>query len=214
MRKGDATREAILEQAAQVASRRGLEGLTIGTLAAELDLSKSGLFAHFRSKEALQVQTLRFAARLFVDRVVRPALMAPRGARRLRALFERWLEWARADILKGGCLFVAAATELDDREGPARDELVRQQREWIELIANVARTGVAEGDFRADLDTEQLAHDLHSLMLGYHHTRRLLRDPRADERARRAFEGLMEAASAEEAPRSPRRGRAAAGRSR
>src|SRR5262249_45071669 len=142
MGKGEATRQAILGQAAQVASRVGLEGVTIGRLADELELSKSGLFAHFQSKEALQIQTLRFAAELFVERVIRPALRAPRGEPRLRALFERWLDWARAASLEGGCLFVAAASELDDREGPVRDELVRQQRDWLELIANVARTGV------------------------------------------------------------------------
>jgi AcrR family transcriptional regulator len=197
MGKGEETRQAILGQAAQVASRMGLGGLTIGALAEELHLSKSGLFAHFQSKEALQVQTLQFAARLFVERVVRPALKAPRGEPRLRALFEGWVEWARADVLQGGCLFVAAATELDDREGPVRDELVRQQREWLDLVANVARTGVTEDHFRADLDVEQLAHDLYGVMLAFHHARRLLRDPRAEGRARRAFEALLAAARAE-----------------
>ncbi|MFI4942377.1 MAG: TetR/AcrR family transcriptional regulator [Burkholderiales bacterium] len=203
MGKGDDRRQLILERAAQTASRLGLEGLTIGQLASDLGLSKSGLFAHFQSKEALQVQTLRHAAELFVDRVVRPALKAPRGERRLRALFERWLVWAEADVLKGGCLFVAAATELDDQEGPVRDELVRQQRDWLELIANVARTGIAEGDFRPGLDGEQLAFELYGVMLAYHHARRLLRDPRAPRRARDAFDALVEAA------RSPRPSRAA-----
>ena len=206
MGKGDERRQLILERAAQTASRLGLEGLTIGRLASDLGLSKSGLFAHFQSKEALQVQTLRHAAELFVDRVVRPALKAPRGERRLRALFERWLVWAEADVLKGGCLFVAAATELDDQDGPARDELVRQQRDWLELIANVARTGIAEGDFRPGLDGEQLAYELYGVMLAYHHARRLLRDPRAPQRARDAFDALVEAA------RSPRPSRAARAR--
>jgi AcrR family transcriptional regulator len=204
--KGDERRQLILERAAQTASRLGLEGLTIGQLASDLGLSKSGLFAHFQSKEALQVQTLRHAAELFVDRVVRPALKAPRGERRLRALFERWLAWAEADVLKGGCLFVAAATELDDLDGPVRDELVRQQRDWLELIANVARTGITEGDFRPGLDGEQLAYELYGVMLAYHHARRLLRDPRAPQRARDAFDALVEAA------RSPRPSRAARAR--
>ncbi len=206
MGKGDERRQLILERAAQTASRLGLEGLTIGQLASDLGLSKSGLFAHFQSKEALQVQTLRHAAELFVDRVVRPALKAPRGERRLRALFERWLAWAEADVLKGGCLFVAAATELDDLDGPVRDELVRQQRDWLELIANVARTGIAEGDFRPGLDGEQVAFELYGVMLAYHHARRLLRDPRAPQRARDAFDALVEAA------RSPRPSRAARAR--
>src|SRR4029453_3203885 len=206
MGKGDERRQLILERAAQTASRLGLEGLTIGRLASDLGFSKSGLFAHFQSKEALQVQTLRHAAELFVDRVVRPALKAPRGERRLRALFERWLAWAEADVLKGGCLFVAAATELDDLDGPVGDELVRQQRDWLELIANVARTGIAEGDFRPGLDGEQLAYELYGVMLAYHHARPLLRDPRAPQRARDAFDALVEAA------RSPRPSRAARAR--
>jgi AcrR family transcriptional regulator len=194
--RGDETRQLILERAAQTASRIGLDGLTIGHLAGELELSKSGLFAHFQSKEALQVQTLRYTAQVFVDRVIRPALKTPRGEPRLRSLFERWLAWAEADVLKGGCLFVAAATELDDREGPARDELVRQQRDWLELIANVARTGVSEGHFGPHLDAEQMAHDMYGVMLAYHHARRLLRDPRAQKRAKRAFEALVAAARA------------------
>jgi AcrR family transcriptional regulator len=204
MSKGAETRQAILERAADVASRLGLEGLTIGRLAEALELSKSGLFAHFHSKEALQVQTLQFTAGLFVDGVIRPALKQARGEPRLRALFERWLGWDRADVLKGGCLFVAAATELDDREGPVREELVRQQTDWLELIANVARTAVTEGHFRPDLDSEQLAYELHGVMLAYHHARRLLRDPRAEKRARRAFEALVSAARATRSSRAAR----------
>jgi len=194
--KGDLTRQSILERSADVASRLGLEGLTIGRLADELDLSKSGLFAHFQSKESLQVQTLQYAVQLFVDRVIRPALKARRGEPRMRALFERWLDWAQARTLEGGCLFVAAACELDDRDGPVRDELVKQQKDWLELIANVARTAVAEGDFDQGTDVEQFAHDLHGAMLAYHHARRLLRDPRAGQRAKSGFDALLRAARA------------------
>ncbi|HET7292813.1 MAG TPA: TetR/AcrR family transcriptional regulator [Vicinamibacteria bacterium] len=194
MGKGEETRQAILERAAGLASQVGLQGVTIGRLAEELDLSKSGLFAHFHSKEALQVQTLRHAAQTFVDRVIRPALKAPRGEPRLRALFDGWLAWARADLTKGGCVFVAAATELDDREGPAREELVKQQRDWLDTMATVARTAVSEGHFAQGVDAEQFAHDLNGVMLAYHHARRLLRDPRAEARARNAFEALLAAA--------------------
>lgn len=194
MGKGEETRQHILERAARVASRMGLEGLTIGGLAEELELSKSGLFAHFHSKEALQVETLRFSARLFIDRVVRPAMKAPRGEPRVRALFERWLDWARVDPLGGGCLFVAAATELDDREGPVRDDLVRQQKDWLEFIASVVRSARDEGHFQPKLDPEQFAQDLYGVMLAAHHARRLLRDPRAEERAERAFDALVRAA--------------------
>ncbi len=201
MGRGADTRQEILGRAAQVASLVGLEGLTIGGLAEELELSKSGLFAHFQSKEALQVETLRFAAQLFISSVVRPALKVRRGEPRVRAVFERWLEWARANTLEGGCLFVAASSELDDREGPARQELVRQQKEWLGFLKAVAAGGVSEGHFRRKLDTEQLAHDIYGVMLACHHSRRLLRDPKAEERARRAFDTLVLAARS---PRKPR----------
>jgi AcrR family transcriptional regulator len=204
MGRGEDTRQVILGRAAQVASLVGLEGLTIGGLAEDLELSKSGLFAHFRSKEALQVETLRFAAQLFTDSVIRPALKSPRGAPRVRALFARWLEWAKADTLEGGCLFVAASTELDDREGPARQELVRQQKEWLEFVSTVAGGAVTEGHFRAKLDTQQFAIEVYGVMLACHHSRRLLRDPHAEERARRAFDALILAARPPRPARSPR----------
>jgi AcrR family transcriptional regulator len=193
VRKGEVTRQAILEQAAVLASQVGLEGLSIGSLAEALELSKSGLFAHFRSKEALQVQLLDYATERFVDRVVRPALAAPRGEPRVRALFERWLEWPRAGSFSG-CIFVALATELDDRPGPARDRLVQSQKDWLDVIATSFRTGIAEGHFREDADPEQFAYDTYGVMLALHHASRLLRDPQALARARRAFESLLAAA--------------------
>jgi AcrR family transcriptional regulator len=189
--KGEETRKTILRQAASLASEVGLDGLTIGRLADELQLSKSGLFAHFRSKDALQVQTLEFAAATFVDEVVRPALKAPRGEPRVRALFERWLSWAKDGPFPGGCLFVAASVEMDDQEGPARDELVRQQRDLLELIANVVRSGVREGQFHPDLDADQFAYEMHGVMLAFHHASRLLRDPHTEARARRALDRLL-----------------------
>jgi AcrR family transcriptional regulator len=194
MRKGDLTRQAILDQAAGLASKVGLEGLTIGALATELDLSKSGLFAHFHSKEALQLQVIEHGAAVFVENVVRPALAAARGTPRLQALFSRWLDWARSSPLPGGCLFVQAAVELDDRPGPLRDRVVHFQRQWLDVIATSFRKGIAAGAFRADADPEQFAHDLYGVMLAYHHASRLLRDPEAETRARRAFDALLNAA--------------------
>jgi AcrR family transcriptional regulator len=194
MGKGEVTRQAILERATALASRCGLEGVSIGHLAEDLGLSKSGLFAHFGAKETLQVEILRFAADRFVQAVVRPALAEPRGEPRVRAIFERWLGWGRSHSVPGGCLFVAAASELDDRPGPARDELVRLQKEWMDSIAICFRSGISEGHFRADADPEQFAHDLYSVMLGYHHAQRLLRDPAADSRARASMEALLAAA--------------------
>jgi AcrR family transcriptional regulator len=176
--------------------------LTIGRLATDLELSKSGLFAHFQSKETLQLQVLGRASHIFIQIVVRPALAAPRGEPRIRALFDRWLEWTHSAQIPGGCLFVTAAVELDDRPGPARDRLVALQKDWLDLIANVAKTGISEGQFRDDLDLEQFAHDLYAVMLGYHHADRLLRDPRAKARTRSAFEALLAAARREPRRRS------------
>lgn len=169
----------------------GLEGLSIGRLATELRLSKSGLFAHFRSKEALQIQVLDAAAERFVEEVVKPAVRQPRGEPRVVALFDRWIAWTKDNSGPGGCLFVAAAAELDDRPGPVRDRLVALQKGWLEMIAIVFRAGVAEGRFLSDADPDQFAYDLYSVMLGYHHAWRLMRDPRAEERARAAFERLL-----------------------
>jgi AcrR family transcriptional regulator len=205
MGKGELTRQAILERATALASRVGLEGVTIGRLSEDLGLSKSGLFAHFGAKGALQVEILRFAADLFVQEVIRPALAAPRGEARLRALFGRWLGWERSRAVPGGCLFVAAATELDDRPGPARDELVRQQRDWMDTIATCFRTGITEGQFRADADPTQFAHDLNAVMLGFHYAARLLGDPGAEGRARAAFEALLANGRRPAAPASARR---------
>src|SRR5678815_2314775 len=124
MRKGEVTRQAILERAAQLASVDGLRGLSIGRLAEDLKLSKSGLFAHVRSKEGLDQLVVELAGERFVEAVVKPALAAPRGEPRLRAIFEQWLRWPQRSGLPGGCFFVAAAAELDDRPSPARDRLV------------------------------------------------------------------------------------------
>jgi len=194
MGKGDLTRQAILEKATALASEVGLGGLTIGKLAGELELSKSGLFAHFGSKESLQVAILEHAAERFVELVAKPGLRARRGEPRLRSLFEHWRQWPKLNPMPGGCILVAASIELDDRPGPARDLLVKQQRDWQDLLAATVRGAVAEGQFRKDVDPEQFAHDFYAIMLGFHHAARLLRDPAAEKRAVRAFENLVEAA--------------------
>jgi AcrR family transcriptional regulator len=191
MAKGEETRRAILDHALEVATKEGLEGLTIGRLAQDLRLSKSGLFAHFRGKEELLLQVLQTARARFIEQVVRPGLSAPRGEPRVRALFEAWLAWERSSALPGGCPFVAAAVELDDRPGPARDLVVQSQRDWLDVIANSARTGVQEGHFRRDFDAEQFAYEFYGAVLSYHHVARLLRDPAAEVRVRRAFESLL-----------------------
>ena len=195
MSKGERTKTAILDHATGLASQVGLTGLTIGVLADELQLSKSGLFAHFQSKEALQIDVLDHAARRFSEMVVRPALQQPRGAPRLRALFERWLQWENDIALPGGCIFVAATTELDDRPGAVRDRLVELQRDWIDVIRTSVRKGIEAGLFGPRTDAEQFAQDMYGIMLSLHFHRRLMRDRGADARARRAFDALLERAA-------------------
>ena len=195
MSKGEDTRAAILDQAVTIASEVGFTGLTIGKLAEQTGMSKSGLFAHFKSKEALQLETLERARLRFTDLVIRPTLAAPRGEQRVRVLFDRWLAW-ETEALKGGCIFVTAASEFDDQPGPMRDAVLRSQQDWLDFVATVAGAAVAEGDFRADLDTEQLAFTLQGLMLGYHHAARLMRDPKARDHTRHALDQLLEASAA------------------
>jgi AcrR family transcriptional regulator len=188
--KGEDTRKAVLEQAVETAARSGLAGLTIGSLALQTGMSKSGLFAHFKSKEALQQQVLECARDKFTDEVVRPALTAPRGEKRIRALFEHWLAVSRDGTSE--CLFVSAAWEFDDQPGPVRDQLLRDHRDFEDSVTQMFRTGIAEGHFRDDADPEQFAHDLHGVMLVYFHSHRLLGDPRAEAKTRRAFERLLD----------------------
>ncbi len=191
MRRGDATREVIIEEAERLASRVGLGGLTIGSLAAQTALSKSGLFAHFGSKESLQLQVLEHTTERFTDEVVRPALKQPRGEPRLRALLENWLSWASG---AGGCLLVASAFELDDQPGPVRERLVRDQRDWLDTIAMIASGGITEGHLRPGLDTRQFAQDLEGVFLACHLSLRLLNDAEAAQRARRSLDALITAA--------------------
>jgi AcrR family transcriptional regulator len=208
--KGERTREAILAHALALATRIGVEGVTIGRLADDLKMSKSGLFAHFKSKEALQIEMLRLAGGRMVETVVKPALAAPRGEPRLRALFDHWLAWEQSPGLPGGCPFMAASFELDDRPGPVRDFVVQNLRDWIDTLAGAARIAVQEGHFRADLDCEQFAQDCQGIGLGFVHASRLMRDPQARARAQRAFDALVRAARAPLGRGTDRSGSAAA----
>jgi AcrR family transcriptional regulator len=192
MRKGAETRERILDQAVRLASRDGLDGLTIGTLSTELGLSKSGLFAHFGSKDELQLQVLQAAVERFEQTVIRPALSAPRGEPRIRAFFENWLAWEDDPGMPGGCLLIAASVELDDRPGPQRDFLSQAHQDRFQFMVKAARLGVEAGHFRADLDPGQLAFEMNAIVLGYHHVHRMLRDDKAGDYARAAFERLLD----------------------
>lgn len=192
MSKGEVTRDRILERAIDLVAARGLEGLSLGELAKATNMSKSGLFAHFESKEDLQLQVLETARARFIETVVSPALREPRGEPRVRAMFEHWLAWEQGREA-AGCPFVPAAHELDDRPGRLRDALVAAQRDWIDALATAGRIAVEEGQFRPDLDTQQLAYDIYAIFLAFHFYHRLLRDPDAAGRATDAFERLLEA---------------------
>ena len=191
--KGGRTRGTILAAAVSLACRTGLGGLTVGSLATEVGMSKSGLIAHFGSKEALQIAVLDAAALEFATEVVVPALGAPRGEPRVRALVDRWLECGSARR-PGGCVFVKSSTELDEQPGPIRDRLRDQHLELARSISRIFAGGIREGHFRADADAERFAGDLHAVMLGFYHQHRLLGDPRAEDRARAAVAALLDAA--------------------
>lgn len=192
MSKGERTRQTILRKALALSSELGLEGLTIGVLAKQAGLSKSGLYAHFDSKEALQCEVLGAAVQLFVTAVLSPALARPRGLPRLRHLFTRWLEWSAAEF-PGGCPFVAAASEYDDRPGPVRDALVAHIEEMLAMLERAVRLAKEEGHLRPEVDPAQFAFHLWGILLAHHHYRRLLDDRIADERASRAFDAMLRA---------------------
>lgn len=191
MSKGNLTKESILSVALAEASMSGLEGISIGSLANAVGMSKSGLYAHFSSKEELQLQILQTAGAQFVDQVLAPALRQPRGEPRIRALFDNWLVWSKSEALPGGCLFIAAANELDDKPGLLRDYLVQSQRDWLDALATAARIAVDEKHFAHDLDIKQFAYDFYAIILAYHQYHRLLRDPKTETWCRRAFEELI-----------------------
>lgn len=196
MSKGEQTKSAIVAQSLDLASVVGLNGLSIGALADHTGMSKSGLFAHFGSKEALQIAVLDAAEERFVETVVRPAFRAPRGIARVRALFDHGLQWDKHWAGRGGCIFNASVAEFDDQPGPVRDRLVESQRKWRDTIMGAAQAAVKTGEFRADLDCEQFAHEWTGINLAYGHASRLMHDPKAEARARAAFERLLEACQA------------------
>ncbi|HEV3455106.1 MAG TPA: TetR/AcrR family transcriptional regulator [Thermoanaerobaculia bacterium] len=191
MSKGEETRREIVDRALALASEVGLESLSLGNLAANVKLSKSGLFAHFRSKEALQLEVLRRAVDLFIEEVVIPALAKPRGEPRVVALFEGYLAWISGRERKGTCFFIALSQEYDDRPGPVRDLLVKSQRDWHHTLARAARLAVEQGHFRADLDAEQFAYELVGIGMAFQQLYKLLDHPKAEQRARTAFRALV-----------------------
>ena len=189
--KGEQTRAVILDQALQIASRLGLEGLTIGSLADATGMSKSGLFAHFGSREDLQLAVLEHAAQLYGNKVFLPALKIERGLPRLRALFAQWLEWTIASGLPGGCIMISAAAEYDDRPGPIRDAVIANQNRGRAISEKAVRLAIEEGHLKPGTDPEQIAFEMLAIVLASHNYRRLLGDKEARKRALTAFDQLV-----------------------
>jgi AcrR family transcriptional regulator len=184
---GERTRQAILEAAVDIASEEGLEGLTIGRLAAELSMSKSGLFAHFGSKEELQLATVEAAREVFVREVVRPAFEARKGLARLWGLCDVWLEYVRREVFRGGCFFAAAAAEFDGRPGAVRDRVAAIMKEWLGLLGRSVAEAQGEGQLDPAADPAQLAFELNALEMGANWAYQLHGDRQAFARARAAM---------------------------
>ena len=176
----------------EIVSERGLGGVSLGGLADRSGLSKSGLFAHFSSKEELQVELLRAAEAALRREVVDPVADVPEGLPKLRALVGRWLGWAARSGLPGGCPLYAAAFELDDaEEDQVRDFLMRSKGEWSGMLEGLVKKAVELGHLREDLDAVQFVWQLDGIYLSHHVAQRLMRDPEADARAHTAFEKLV-----------------------
>jgi AcrR family transcriptional regulator len=189
--KGEQTRAAILDEALKIASRLGLEGLTIGSLADATGMSKSGLFAHFGSREDLQLAVLEHAAQLYGEKVFIPVLKIERGLPRLRALFERWLDWTIESGLPGGCIMISTAIEYDDRPGPIRDAAIANQHRGNAITQKAVRLAIEEEHLGPETDPEQISFEMLGIVLASHNHRRLLGDKEARKRALTAFEQLI-----------------------
>jgi AcrR family transcriptional regulator len=176
--RGLKTRRTILRKAVNLASLEGLEGLTIGRLASELRISKSGLFAHFGSKEDLQCAVVDAARDIFVEKVVRPAYEF-HGLKRLRALCENWLSYGEGKVFPGGCFFSAASLEFDDRPGRVRDQIVELMKKWLGNLEHAARDAQLAGEIKKETDVRQLAFEIQALAMGANWSSRLFRDPSA-----------------------------------
>ncbi len=212
LHKGRQTRAAILDAALGLASHAGLEGLSIGALAEITRMSKSGVFAHFGSREELQISVIREYHTRFEEEVFFPAIREPRGLPRLRTLFEHWIRRVSVE-LDSGCIYISGAVEFDDRPGPVRDALASMVMAWHTALARAIGLAMAEGHLRDDADSTQILFELHGLILALHHDARFLRLPGALDRARLGFEHVLSFYRANDRPKAatqapaPRRSR-------
>lgn len=190
--KGGLTRAAIVDAALLAASRDGLEGLTIGTLAEQMKMSKSGVFAHFGSREELQLAVLKAYMQHFVDQVLRPAVKKPRGLLRLEAILQRWVAFLAREMTRG-CIMIAGAIEYDDVPGPQRDQMVEIITGWKRELIKAIRQAVNEGHLQPYTDAHQLVFEIYGLMLAMHQDARLLRSADSAKRARAGLRRLLDA---------------------
>jgi AcrR family transcriptional regulator len=182
LQKGQQTKAAIVEAALGLATQIGLEGLSIGALAEVTQMSKSGVFAHFGSREELQISVIREYHSRFEDEVFYPALQEPRGLPRLRALFGNWMKRTSIEI-DSGCIYISGAVEFDDRTGPVRDALVGSVKTWLAAMRRAVVSAKEEGHLRADVDEDQLLFEIHGLILALHYEARFLKNPGSIDRA-------------------------------
>ena len=190
MVKGEDTKRIILNAGLKMAAQLSLESVSIGNLAKATRMSKSGLFAHFQSKENLQIEILKHAGELFAEGVVVPALMEKAGIVRIKALVNNWVAWSSK--LSGGCIFVSSSTEFTDRPGKVRDYILKQQEDWIDSLRQIALSAIRAGDFRKDIDCDQFAFDLYSLLLGFHLYDKMLNNAETQKRQEASLERLLD----------------------
>ena len=198
------SRERILDAGANLLSLSGLSGITLGLLAESGQISKSGLFAHFRSKDEMQMALLDRTSQLARDTVVKPALLKPEGLPRLQALVRNWLGWTRKAHLQGGCAFTAGIFELDDQPGAVRDHLLRLETEFHNVLRSLVSQAVTAGHLRGNLDQSQFLWELYGIYLSHHASLRFFQDKRADTHALSALESLLERSKASPGQGTPR----------
>jgi AcrR family transcriptional regulator len=191
MGKGEASRHRILCTGLDLASERGLSNVTLGELSTRAAMSKSGLFAHFKSKDDLQIKLLEAAEVALVEHVLAPCAALPAGVPQLRCAVDRWFVWAQSAGLRGGCPLYAAAFELDDVPGPVREYLLQRHEVWIGILIGLLDDAVVEGQLSTDTDTAQVAFELEGIYLSHHLARRFTGDPDALQRAARAVDALL-----------------------
>ena len=190
LQKGQQTKAAIVDAALGLATQIGLEGLSIGALAEVMQMSKSGVFAHFGSREELQISVVREYHARFEEEVFYPAINAPRGLPRLRMLFDNWMKRTSVEI-DSGCIYISGAVEFDDRPGPVRDALVDTVRTWHSAMKRAIAQAKHEGHLNADVDEDQTLFEIHGLILALHYEARFLRTPESIARAHRGFDHIL-----------------------